>query len=141
MKKIFLLLILPLAIYSQEAFASQFGHNQYYFQSPTEAVVESTIPKYQQDVIDYNLKLPNELQALQKDVYKPEFYNNYEYNQQNQGVQLYTYPKNQMFNNYPSNQKNNNQNNRKNSLQKPYETQPTPKWWRQENSYEGWGFD
>ncbi len=141
MKKMFLFLILPLAIYSQEVFASQFGHNQYYFQSPTEAVIDEMIPKYQQEVMDYNLNLQNELQALQKDVYRPQFYDNNQYNQQNQGAQLNNYKQNQIFESYPSKQQNNVQNGRKNNSKNPYETQSTPKWWRQENSYQGWGFN
>ena len=136
MRKTFLFLILPLAIISQEVFASEFGHNQYYFQSPTESVVDEMIPKYQQEVIDYNLKLPSDLQSLHNGIYRPNFYNNSEYNAQSQyGIQSDTYPQNKIFNNQPFTQKNYNQN-------KNYaETQSTPKWWRQENSYQGWGFN
>ena len=141
MKKIFLLLILPLVIFSQGVFASEFGHNQYYFRSPTEAVIDQTIPKYQQDVIDYNLKLPDTLQALQKDIYKPEFYDHYEYNLQNQGIQFNPLYQNQRYNSSPYIQQNNNLNNRNNGIQNQPKEQTTPKWWRQENSYQGWGFN
>lgn len=145
-KKIYLFLFLPLAMFAQEVFASEFSHNSYYVQSPSTSLMSETIPNLQQNVINYNSNLKNTLKNIQRNPYDSVIFNENLHDSQN----VLRNSKNNLNNQNFMNQSNifsqdlNRANNLNFSQQKtqisPKET-IQPQWWRQENTFEGWGFD
>ena len=131
MKKLFYIaLFIPLVFYSQEVFASSYNQGQrtYSTKSPSAFSLQSNNSRLQREVIEYNQSLPEYMKKLERSnqtfldesVYSsPVPWGQEEYQKQN--ILQHKQPT-------PSD----------NTLKIQRET---PNWWRQENSYQGWGFD
>ena len=125
-KSCFIFIIIPLVIVSQEVFAASYnqGHGTYSTQTP--GSIQNNNIRLRKEVCEYNQELNKKLEVLQR---TPKFncdkstspvpWGNQETQKQNIQQHETTSPSD-------------------NSLQLHRET---PNWWRQEGSYQGWGFD
>ena len=134
MKKTFLILSIPLVFLMQEVFAASFNQNSYNVPSPTTGLMRNNIPDLQENTKFYNSNIQNELNNIQRN---PVENNNYQFMQDELSPFVDMAPNAQNYTTMPIEQ---HQKPRKleNFIQREQET---PKWWRQENSYQGWGFD
>ncbi|MCQ2958238.1 MAG: hypothetical protein MJ180_04980 [Candidatus Gastranaerophilales bacterium] len=128
---ILIAILLSLVTYNQKSFASEpvLGPAS----SPTLSTdgMNKNIQRMRNETMDYNSNLSNEMQKLQREPYnsynrnqtdyrRDNNYQNQQYNTQNDQQQNQKeYDKSRHYNNYKE----------------------TPKWWREENSYQGWGFN
>ena len=137
MKKIFyLLIILPLAFYMQEVFSSAFtGGTSYYIPSPSSRTMQNSNNRLRSEVLDYNQSLSAQLETIQRNP------------AQNYPCEFLQEEKNEFQTPVPWGPGNN----QKQQIQQHQQNEPSnntlqiqrenPKWWRQENSYQGWGFN
>ncbi|MCR4881123.1 MAG: hypothetical protein K6A44_04130 [bacterium] len=109
----FILFIIPLVMYSQEVFASSYMHGGqgYTTYSTSSLFLQNNNQNLKNDVCDYNKTIPDNLKKLERP------------------------PRNNDSTFYDNTRQ-------KPASPDPSERQPrTPDWWRQEGSFEGWGFD
>lgn len=134
MKKILFFLCIPLVIYSQEVFAAIFNQNSYNVPSPTTGLMLNNIPNLQEDTKFYNSNIQNELNNIQRN---PATNQRYKFMQDETTLFLDQAPNAQNYTTLPIEQ-HTQPPKLENFIQREQEN---PKWWRQENSYQGWGFD
>ncbi len=147
MKKIFILTFaIPLALVAQEVFAAQFRHNSYYFQSPTMEVMDRNSYQMQQGVENYNMSLPSELKRLQRTPSDNHFFEN-DLDEDNYRTPIVQESSpNTQETSSPVWQRNtptsvNKLNPSRTNAQDFTRETSQPTWWRQENAFQGWGFD
>ncbi len=145
MKKILLLCAIPLALTSQEVFAAQFRHNSYYFQSPTMEMMDRNISQAQQRLENYNSNLKNELQRIQRNPSDNHFFDN-DLDEDNFRTPIQASDPNTQQTSSPVWDRNAQSSTNKLNPSRTYSQDFTkersqPTWWRQENSFQGWGFD
>ena len=127
-KLLYLFLILPLAFYAREVFSSAYnqGLGTYSTRGPASQFMQNNNTRLRNETCDYNQSLPSQFENLKR---TPPQSGESITNPVPWGLQ--ENKKQQIQQNTPSSKSDN-------SLQIERET---PRWWRQEGSYQGWGFD
>jgi len=134
MNKKIIFLIVPLVMISQEVFSASFNQNSYNVPSPTTGLMQNNIPNLQEDTKFYNSNIQNELNNIQRNTL-PELDSQYFLQEQEN---LFDKAEGSKNYNPMTIQQHNQPEKLENFIQREQET---PKWWRQENSYQGWGFN
>lgn len=129
-----ILLAIPLVLLAQEVFAASFNQNSYNVPSPTTGLMQNNIPNLQEDMKFYNSNIQNELNNIQRN--RVDNWR-YQFQDDSESVFLDRTKENQNYDKLPIEQ-HQQPDKLENFIQREQET---PKWWRQENSYQGWGFN
>lgn len=134
MNKKIIFLIVPLVMISQEVFSASFNQNSYNVPSPTTGLMQNNIPNLQEGTKFYNSNIQNELNNIQRNTL-PELDSQYFLQEQEN---LFDKAEGSKNYNPMTIQQHSQPEKLENFIQREQET---PKWWRQENSYQGWGFN
>ncbi len=139
MKKIFILAMSILLLsFGKEAFSSSLSNSSFQSAPLATQQMKMNIPRLTNEFLEYNETLPSAFQSVHRNNMYDRYYDNERSTQRGNGL----YQNSRMYESEQVKQRNNQQNEQLEQRHKPWTQQKeTPKWWRTENSYQGWGFN